>query len=910
MSPRRALTPSNRSWFLLISATLVAACATSPPALVADDAIFVGSPKIYDDYYLQGQLDADRARLAALQLVDQNSIIGHYGAIRGGTLSQTGIGIQALAQATPGVVTVVPTVAGSTGSNFTQTTTQAGLTPSALSPPNSPPQLPTSASPAALDVFNEQMQLSLESANWQLLLDGALSDRFQLHGGGKRHITLGIPITISQPSSGMSDRAAEVEVTICNSDSTSSDADAGDGSDSNDGSNFDKIFEPPSIITLLPLENTYNGLDLTDDEKQLQFGGIAGLFTVSAGFLKANKTYYLAQHQDVVALGRNQRLDVNCGFHKLGKKEADWARKRADKLDVIDVNEAPHDLKAQRLDVLFKDGDTYYRRLPMVTFAWQFRPPLGGHFVKSGLRQNFVQLAIPDANNQCAGRVFVRTRWISTSASTTDASSTNWSELRPGALLFNYDTAPYTRDLRVEDLGDGTVAVKATGAFLPGLRVRVGGNLIDASSSKVFYADTQRIQFVADAKSLVTNKVYLIGVDGHDHELQFWPKDVHHPYGTYDCTAPSNILALGEKLDKPFVEGAPFIQAFKQSLNQIKVLSDTREAFRKAQDQPTAHQLPRIIHVDPADMEVKPYSDTASLVTIRTKVMPQDEGSLKDFRRGVDPWTRKNIGAKYKVDDENNFYLVSLVGGKLFGLGDAPFYERQDSGDSHTLKMVISNDALLTSPTVIVRRLMMGQEYSSGSIAISVLPIQISKTTVASTSKDKVTFAITGAGLGDVSLVVPSVAKLTTSDPDKTQGDSMLPQLQRVDSTLLLVTMSKDVADGTNEIVLQNSHGFRTVVAMPAIPAQAKDSGPAGPSVKKPDPIKVGTTQVILDGANLDKVLSIKYLGQPLGFTVNQKGSIVVALPSPFTATPGVRYLELVATDKTRSNVLVTTTDK
>src|SRR6266496_3689356 len=45
-------------------------------------------------------------------------------------------------------------------------------------------------------------------------------------------------------------------------------------------------------------------------------------------------------------------------------------------------------------------------------FQWQFRPVLGRRVVREGLRQTFVQLALPILESQgCRGTVTIRTYW-------------------------------------------------------------------------------------------------------------------------------------------------------------------------------------------------------------------------------------------------------------------------------------------------------------------------------------------------------------------------------------------------------------------------------------------------------------------------------------------------------------------
>jgi hypothetical protein len=50
---------------------------------------------------------------------------------------------------------------------------------------------------------------------------------------------------------------------------------------------------------------------------------------------------------------------------------------------------------------------------PTVTsFVWEFHPVLGEHYVRTGMKQTFVQLALPIlAANDCFGTIRIRTYW-------------------------------------------------------------------------------------------------------------------------------------------------------------------------------------------------------------------------------------------------------------------------------------------------------------------------------------------------------------------------------------------------------------------------------------------------------------------------------------------------------------------
>ena len=117
--------------------------------------------------------------------------------------------------------------------------------------------------------------------------------------------------------------------------------------------------DPPAITALLPREKTYNVAAIKDRMTSVGAGAVIGMVGVSGSFLSGHKTYYLVQDQDTVAVQR------------------------------------PSDPKNPNT----------------TSFAWEFRPVLGEDFVRGGLKQTFVQLALPLLESDCLGAIRVRTYW-------------------------------------------------------------------------------------------------------------------------------------------------------------------------------------------------------------------------------------------------------------------------------------------------------------------------------------------------------------------------------------------------------------------------------------------------------------------------------------------------------------------
>jgi hypothetical protein len=409
--------------------------------------IEVGQPKIYDDASLRMMLDATRAKLAGMSGLDQASLIAGLGNVSGATISQTQLGFQVSGPTPPGVVTTNTGATNSTTTNqnlptgnttvgtvivATQPNTQNVVTSTQPSstPPTVPPSLaftpPASVSPSSMDLLNEQMQLSYEMAGLQLLLEGALSDRFVASQRFvKPRVTLGFPISLRSPAE-FRDDVAVVEVEVDSVSTTLAN-------------------EPPAITALLPREKTYNVAAMTDRTTSIGAGAVIGMVGVAGSYLRGKKTLYLVQDQDTVALQR----------------------------------------------------PTDPQRPNTVSFLWEFHPVLGQHFVRSGLKQTFVQIAMPLLSTaECFGNIKIRTYWrhFNQKDGTTGA-------VIPESVLVSsrtfpiprFDLTPAVDNVAFEDLGDGTVLVSVRGSYLAGTYVQLGPARYDAGKNLAVEAQRARL---------------------------------------------------------------------------------------------------------------------------------------------------------------------------------------------------------------------------------------------------------------------------------------------------------------------------------------------------------------------------------------------------------------------------------
>ena len=558
--------------------------------------IEVGSPKIYDDASLRMMLDATRAKLGAMTGLNQDALVSRLGSVSGATINQTQFGLQVTGGAGPSNSTTSTGATNSVTTNgslptgnttipgtVTVTTdpTQSVVTTSATPP--TPPTVssglaftpPSSVTPSSLDVLNEQMQLSYEMTNLELLLEGALSDRFVINQRFvKPKVTLGFPISLRTPVQ-FKDAVAVVEVEVTTSAQNLSDP------------NFP---EPPAITALLPREKTYNVAAMTDNMYQIGGGAVVGSIGVAASYLKGHKILYLVQDQDTVAL---QRPDS-------GKANS-------------------------------------------TSFLWEFRPVFGQHFVRGGLKQTFVQLALPILDGvDCFGTVRIRTYWRRF-----DQKNGVSREVIPESMLVSkktfpiprYDLTPTVGAITYEDLGDGTVLTTVTGNYLAGTYVQLGPTRYDAG--KNLLVEDAGVKFTAPISALGQWTGHIVARSG-----------------------------VGSALLNPLA------QTPLQKLNQTACVDTATHADNSKQSCPTT---------TPAPTGTCPGTFTIEKVTVE----PLDETESK-VRVEVTA-TTPPVGEKPLLQ----------IGNKVLGLNDAPI--RRSSTDSGwILTAAVPTGLLLSHPEIRV----------------------------------------------------------------------------------------------------------------------------------------------------------------------------------------------------------------
>jgi hypothetical protein len=522
---------------------------------------------MYDDLYLRQMLASLQSQLAKTHAIDQATLLSHIGVAQGASLSQTSTALSASGMATPGISTFglasgvpafsyppgytgPPSSSGSSGANpptaypsyptGTATATTPGTTTTigSATPTAPTPQAPFLTLPASsmgqssLDTYNESLQLSAEITNTALLLQGSLNDTVGRDGTPKTTVTVGFPVTIEAPSIHDKDLAgavAEVHVSICSN----------------------SVEEPPSIVTLLPQERTYNVAGLVEKDFGASASAIlGGVINVGGGFFSGHQTYYLVQQQETVAF-LSPAYQSHCATN------------------------------AQQ-----------------ASFAWQIRPVLGNSV-------NFVQIAVPsvlDTGNTitqigeaCVSIVWRRPAITGFFRKKSDEYLGRSSQSDEQCYPINYYNTLTSKDdsLEVTDIGGGLITVKALGTFFPGTTVRLGNTYL---SPDAIAATHDLLKFTAPASAIVAaGDVFFVGRDGREIHAQY-PKSPKAPLAMdpptitpysdtqsqviIDFTPPgptsSNpainpwVVVIGSKVFG--LSDAPF---FSQSDHQIQILVPT-----------------------------------------------------------------------------------------------------------------------------------------------------------------------------------------------------------------------------------------------------------------------------------------------------------------------------------------------
>ena len=762
---------------------------SNPSTPLSTRGILVSPPKVYDDYYLQTLLANLQNSLRSLNALDQTTLLGHVGNVQGADLRQSSVAIQGSGPSTPststftlapGVQPYAPVTGSPTSTTPGTTTANASTVPTAPTPTAPALTMPTNITVGSLDTLNEEMQLASEITNLQLLLGGAVSDRLQKGGGTKTTFTLGFPITIEPPSfSDENDekhknQVAEVEVSVC--------------------APTDGQVDPPSIVTLLPRERTYDVAGLVDKSFLGSLSGVVGgVFSIGGSWFWSHQTFYLVQQQQTVAMQRASRSGADFN----GRCQANSSA---------------------------------------TTFAWQFRPVLGQPYVRTGTTETFVQLAIPSISalapqsKKTIAVACVRIGWRETRDKLNRVSDTLQDERLSCFDVPVLSTAPTITTVAVTDIGGGAVSVMVSGEFLPGVAVRIGRTVL----SPTIGANNNSFVFTAAAQDLLASGAFAVGSNG---------------------------------------EEVPIVSPSDKSPTSLAIA---------------------------APVDISPFSESQSLV--RIKFTRPDSDFIPNQKptadvRGQDP------------------YIVTL-GDKIFGLRNAPFLSQTEPPvlppQLNEIVLLVPTEVVRAAPQIGLQRILLDpthfadyREIPSGTFARP--DFAVSKASLLSTGPP-LTLSLVGNGLDHAKLVYPTQCTACT--------------LTAYGPTLATVTIQKDPAKSTDPdpakdlkqiIVCKNAaSGTGCDAQIPPVVLDIPKADAQKPTLEKHDPVPPHTKQLVVNGLQLDQVVSLQHGKVPLTFrlSLDKKPALIIDLPDSISNAEGVYSIEVTFADKTTSVYSLTVQSK
>lgn len=622
---------------------------------------------MYDDSLLQGMLRAAEARLSSIHALDQAGLGQRLGQLSGATQRISSLGLSVQTPSVPGVTTtdkgatssttqVDKTTAAAPAGVTTEATTTAAsgaatqdvqVTAPAFAPPAAVAPAASTTLPSAVGVSASD----LLGEQMQLTYEIA-NLRLLLEGALSDHVAVSGQGTFVKPRLTLG-FPISVETTRANRHAVGV---------------VEVVVEPdrtlvsgvpPSITALLPRERTYNVAAITDSSMQIGTGVATGILGVSGSWLRGHKTHYVTQDQDTVALTFTP-------------------------------------------DTTHPGGDA-----PKVGFRWQFRPVLGKSFVKSGLRQTFVQLAFPSALTECTfGTLHYRSLWRKYDAKkgvvgeVVERSESPWASV----TVRRYPLTPRPRTFTasmVEDLGDGRLLVSLPGQFLPGTYVRVGSRTIRQGDPAATF-EYARLRFVAPIDELAAHPVFLVARDGDEHELSFDPAPA-----VRSCDVPFELCkACSEKTQQP-----------QTSANAESSQTDAEASIRTVDvhDRDETH-VTLVVHAD-RDVSV-------------VKGPPN----------------------------------VLVIGGRVFGYANAPV---QRSG--HDITVVVPLSLVTAHPRVQLRRLFKGARTKVAGTAIPLSEFSRAERLVAigPDGAGNSMYLLQGSRLGTVRVLHPNDAMLGDLGSDR-----------------------------------------------------------------------------------------------------------------------------------------------
>jgi len=641
---------------------------------------------------------------------------------------------------------------------------------------------------SALDVLNEEMQLTYETANLQLLLEGALSDRFVKNQRIiKPRTTIGFPITI-KPQSRYKNAVAIVEVEV-------------ETEPRNLAPN--SLPEPPSITALLPQEKTFNVAAIKDHMTSIGAGAVVNAISIGGTWITGHKTYYVVQDQDTVAIER----------------PADPSNPNT------------------------------------ISFAWEFRPVLGEQFVRGGLKQTFVQLALPILDQDCYGSIRVRTYWSHFDQKNGIVKEPiEESILSRGKLSIpHYDLTPQVDGVLYQDLGDGAVLVTVQGSFLAGTYVQLGATRFD--STKGLLVEESGLKFLAPAAALARWTAKVVSRDGKQTSVlyplaqkplrkldQFSCAQDNPPKGApAPATAKVQIAMQRTVSSGPSPAAVSLVDSHTRA--RIDIASSVASGFDGDSLLPTAR------------MDANPTCPYGSIVVKKLSLKPINENESElsvEFEPVKPPMT--------SFPDD----VLLDIGHKVFGLADT-VVKRDSTATSPTITAIVPTALLVTARKVRAFRLFWTNPDDDGSgqprsdcfdksenLSDFDLDSAVERLMLVSVDAEgKATYLLYGNGLRNVKILVPK-------DPK----DAKVIHVDNVgQERIAMIEITKDGLKQTKKLVLQKADKERPLVL------DLPQPDAAVPKVSLDSPVIQNTDEMDVSIEKVEDLVSVKMGEKELKYT-------------------------------------------
>lgn len=845
------------------------------PVRDRENGILVGQTKLFDEKSFRTMLQGLEENLSSLRLINQQTLIDNYGRLQGGRLSTSSFGVNVTGLPVPGIATTANTGETTTSNTVTtdsatpSTVTTLGTVspntvqqvitsqPATPSVPTAPAQTSTFTAPqigvSSQDLLSEQISLQYQIMDLRLLLERSLTDRILTETNGnsvtfvqRNSAIVGFQVSIDPPKN-YRDAVAEVEIVVdsetdakgverpvANAPNQQPGQAPPQNANSNSGAltNNEKSQKsdqtknlgkkPPSVVMLLPRDKSYNVAAATKDAKSIGLGAVLQVINVGVNAGKTNEALYIVGDTDTVAFERKK------------------LRTKIESLNNIN---------------------------PTATaFGWQFRPVLGQETVKSGMRQVYALLALPDGGWSYKSKVKVYTRWRRYDAKNKIVkdvipNSESFSDLND--LDVNIGAAdilkPGISSLEWQDIGEGRILVNAKGYnYLDGISILAGNKMVSSPADGLnVQGDRSFVWLLPSQTAGQINNPFLIGRYGDPTEFMYsYPNE-------------RNFAGWGIRISD--VSAKP-INA-QMSKVRISLKPRTRN-FQNDQDTPQ----PTIFNYS--------YNDAGVQMAKAEEIRP-----------------------------------IVLVGGKAFGFSDSPLIkESSNQKDTLIYSFLAPTQLLKDAQKLKVKELFRDKGYSDEMNISWVGAFSPTQVTTLFSNSTKASLAISGGSFDKCKVINVAIGEngfFQYTPPPAMFGDATKPctgtapappatsveTLNLRSSSMITLNANQEDLKGAKQLIVFQEGDDPVAIALSA-PPEVPD-----PMIEKQDKVNVGNVGTIkLFGSNLSSIEDITFEGKSLTPKLLEEpnNSLQINLNSTIVSVPGYKQLNLVLKNgKSKTFILV-----